>query len=328
MKSYLDNRSQFVQYNDFRSECLDVVCGVPQGSVLGPILFMLFINDFFECLDQNSCEIFMFADDIQILFFGQVHLLSETEALINDCLSKTESWMSENKLKINASKTKAMLFNSLGVTDLQLHLHLNNTQIEFVNKLKCLGVTIDNRLTFESHIHTLSSSINFTLKRLYSLNIQLPLNVRKTVANSLLVSRLLYGLEVYSGTIERHVAEIRRLFNRVVRFVYNIKLHESVSNSVIDFLNLSVENFIIFRLLLLFYKIFNQDSPKYLVDLFRFGRSTRSRQLVVPQINSSLFERSFQVRVIRCWNLLPNELKSFSSSTATFKRNLTECLNS
>jgi len=77
IKSYLENRSQYVQYNDFSSECLDVVCGVPQGSVLGPLLFMLFINDFFECLDQNSCEIFMFADDIQILFFGQIHTSSQ-----------------------------------------------------------------------------------------------------------------------------------------------------------------------------------------------------------------------------------------------------------
>jgi len=327
VKSYLDNRSQFVQCSDSRSECLDVVCGVPQGSVLGPILFMLFINDFFECLDENSCQIFMFADDIQILFFGQTHSLPETELLINDCLSRIESWMSENKLKINANKTKAMLFNSLGVLDLQLHLSLNNTQIEFVDKLKCLGVTIDNRLTFESHIHALSSSINFTLKRLYSLNVHLPLNVRKSVATSLLVSRLMYGIEVYSGTIDRHVAEIRRLFNRVVRFVFNIKLHESVSNAVIDFLNLSVDNFIISRLLLLFYNALYLDSPQYLVGLFEFGRSTRSPQLVVPRINSCLFERSFQIRVIRCWNFLPNELKQFSSSTATFKRKLTLYLN-
>jgi len=311
----------------FAHKCLDVVCGVPQGSVLGPILFVLFINDFFEHLDQNSCEVFMFADDIKILFFGQIHTSSDTEALINDCLSRTESWMSENKLKINANKTKAMLFNSLGVIDLQLNLFLNNTQIEFVSKMKCLGITLDNNLTFESHIHSLSTSINFTLKRLYSLNVHLPLNVKKNVAHSLLLSRLLYGLEVYSGTLERHVAEIRRLFNRVVRFVFNIKLRESVSGAVIDLLSLSVDNFITSRLLLLFYKLICQDSPQYLVSLFCFGRSTRNPQLVVPYINSSLFERSFQIRVIRCWNFLPSELKLFSSSLTTFKRDLIQYLN-
>ena len=199
--------------------------------------------------------------------------------------------MSENKLKINANKTKAMLFNSLGAIDLQFNLLLNNTQIEFVSKWKCLGIILDNKLTFEAHIQSLSTSINFTLKRLYSLNVHLPLCVRKTVAQSLLVSRLLYGLEVYSGTLERHTAEIRRLFNRVVRFVFNIKLRDSVSDAVIDFLNLSVDNFIKSRLLILFYKLICQDSPRYLVDLFCFGRSTRNTQLVVPYINSSLFER-------------------------------------
>ena len=151
--------------------------------------------------------------------------------------------------------------------------------------------------------------------------------MKKNVAHSLLLSRLLYGLEVYSGTLERHVAEIRRLFNRVVRFVFNIRLRESVSSYVIDFLNLSVDNFITSRLLLLFYKLICQNSPQYLINLFCFGRSTRNLQLVMPYINSSLFERSFQVRVIRHWNFLPNELKLFSSSLATFKKNLTQYLN-
>ena len=299
IKSYLEGRQQFVQYADCRSENRDIFCGVPQGSVIGPILFMLFINDFFEYMEQNNCEIFMFADDIQILFKGEMQSSQIIETYINDCLNQIEMWMSENRLEINATKTKAMLFKSSNTFNLNLNLYLNDTLIEFVPKMKCLGITIDEHLTFEPHIHALSSNINFILKRLYSLNLNLPLNIRKNVANSLLMSRLLYGLEVYSGTLQLHVDKIRRLFNRVVRFVYNIKIRDSVSDYVVQFIEVPVDKFIAFRLLFFFYKIMVLSTPNYLVNLFCFGRSDRNPQIIIPRINSTLFERSFQIRVAR-----------------------------
>lgn len=327
IKSYLDNRQQFVQYKDFRSETLNVECGVPQGSVIGPILFMLFINDFFECLDQSFCDTFIFADDIQILFKGQLCSFSSMETFINDCLRKIDVWMFENKLLVNVGKTKAMLFKSPRAQDLCLNLYMNNILVEFVSEMKCLGVIIDENLTFESHINALCSSINYTLIRLYSLNIYLPSNIRKTIANSLLMSRLLYAMEVYSSTTDGRLNKVRLLINRVARFVYNLKLSDHVSRYVVELVGLTTDNFIVTRLLLFFYRVMYLQAPGYLVELFSFSRSIRNPQLLISAINSSSFERSFEIRVARSWNSLPVALKCFSFTPMTFKRRLILYLN-
>jgi len=287
---------------------------------------MFYLNDFFEHLSQTNCKIFVFADDIQILFEGKSDSIDQTELQINDCLSRVQNWMTNNRLSINAGKTKAMLFKSPRAQDISLSLILNNTNIEFVSTMKCLGVIIDDKLNFEAHVNSICASTNFTLKRIYSLNIHLPFHVKKQLAHSLLLSRILYGLEVYTGTSRSQLTQVKQRFNRVIRFVYNVRLRDHVSEFVLRFFKISIESFIHLRLILFFYKTVQSQTPQYLCNLFNFSQSLRNQHIVIPRIFSVLHERSFVIRVARIWNQLPRELKSFSFSLNFFKNAITQWL--
>ena len=322
ISSYLTDRKQYVHCGDQVSQILDVSSGVPQGSVLGPILFMAYVNDFVSCLNTSICKPYIFADDMQILFFGNLSTIASDEALINQCLRNVQSWTESNALQLNSSKTKAMLFTSQRSPLFTINLYLQNEAIEFVPKLKCLGITLDNRLTFESHINNLHCNINFTLHRLYSLNLYVPLQVRLKIAHALLLSKLMYGLEVFSGTLSTHLNDIKILFNRVARYVYNIPPYEHISEHTKQLLGCPVDQFIKFRVLFFFYKTIFTQTPVSLAQQFRFTRILRNQQICIPWIDSCLFERSFHVRVARFWNMFPTEYRNSSVTPSIFKRRL------
>lgn len=321
--SYLSGRRQFVHCNDSNSECLAVTSGVPQGSVIGPLLFMLYMNDFFTVLRGFECDAFVFADDIQLLFSGHLQLIDVFEYDINLLLSNISAWMNNSSLSINSAKTKAMLFKPHN-SEVDLSIMINGEHIEFVEVIKCLGVLIDKNLEFSRHINGLSCKINFTLRRLYSLNLYLPLSIRKRIAHSLLMSNLLYCIEVYSGCSVDDFNRCNLLFNKIIRFVYKLRSRDHVSSNVLDFLGCDFKNFVRIRLLLFYHKVMLSNCPEYLRKDFILLNTERNPQLLFPIRNYIIHERSFHVRVARYWNYLPIHLRSFDQSLETFKCKLLE----
>lgn len=149
----------------------------------------------------------------------------------------------------------------------------------------------------------------------------LPQNVRKKLAFALLMSNISYCIEVVSGVSRDNFNKIQRLFNMVVRFVFGLKRFDHVSAHAVQFLGVPFELYVNQRLLLVLYKTIRYDSPELLRANFVFSRSTRNTQLLLPRFSSSIFERSFAVRVIRIWNHLPNYLRTFSFTVHMFKNN-------
>ncbi len=141
IKSYLQRRQQFVKLGDVCSQCLDIVCGVPQGSVLGPKLFIMYINDI--CRVSQVLKLVLFADDTNIFCSGEdlKKLLEE----ISKELSKLKVWFDRNKLSLNLNKTKMMLFGNYRI-NIQVQIQVDGVQIERVNENKFLGVIIDEKI--------------------------------------------------------------------------------------------------------------------------------------------------------------------------------------
>lgn len=265
------------------------------------------------------CKPFIFADDVQLLLSGGRQFLDVLEAGANFCLANISSWMVENRLRINLTKTKYITF---GNTDYNFNIHLNGARLHLVDHMRCLGVIIDDKLDFGRHIDTLTVKIIYTLRRLYNSNIYLPICIKRNVAFALLMSQIGYCLEVISGTISTNFGKLERAFNMIVRFVFNVKVREHITTFAIKFLGCTFRNFVNVRLLFFFYKIILSSTPPNLRSTFMFSRSTRNVQILIPRISTSIFERSFYIRVARLWNNLPSNLRVFIYSIYVFKKKL------
>ena len=150
----IKNLKQFVTIGLVASEQKSVTCGVPQGSVLGPLPFLLYINDFNKT--SSVLDLHLFADDSN-LFHSHTENLQSLELTINNELCKVHEWLCANRLLLNTDKTKFVLFQTAQkhLTN-NISLHINNKQIEQTNSMKYLGVLIDSQLNWKDHILNMS----------------------------------------------------------------------------------------------------------------------------------------------------------------------------
>lgn len=194
--------------------------------------------------------------------------------------------------------------------------------MQFVDHHRCLGVIIDNKLSFRNHIDILSGRIWGSLRKIYNAQIFLPQHVKRRLVYATLMSQITYGLEVISGTAGYLLNRIKRLVNAIVRFVYNVRRRDHISPYVKRFLGYSFDNFVLFRNLLMLHKLIKNGKPVALYNSFQLSPRLRNPHFIYPRIFKALFSKSFLVRVIGYWNSLPLELRIFTQSNNVFRLKL------
>ena len=159
-KNYLTNRTQYVAFNDCTSDPQNIICGVPKGSILGPLLFIFYVNDI--TYTSNILDFILFADDTTILYSHKD--INSKVNMVNKELQEVNNWFKANKLSINASKTNFMILGTPHMTSTkareELNVILDNTALERVQFTKFLGVLIDECLTWKNHINCISKTIS------------------------------------------------------------------------------------------------------------------------------------------------------------------------
>ena len=216
LNNYLTNRNQYVIADDHSSGMRLITCGVPQGSVLGPVLFLLYINDI--CNVSNLLKFVLFADDTNI--FCSSTSLHDLQDTINRELDKLFVWFSVNRLSLNLGKTNYMLFRSRP-PDNELALKINNVVLPRVAATKFLGIIIDDKLSWKPHIQSVKSKLSSVLSIMYKASKLINTTGMYILYCSLFHPYLSYCNEIWGNTYTSNVKCLFTLQKKAIRLICN-----------------------------------------------------------------------------------------------------------
>ena len=217
-RNYLSERKQFVFFDNTKSNFRNVTCGVPQGSILGPILFLIYINDIVNV--SNLLSPILFADDSNVFLAGKDP--NDMINIMNIELEKLLTWLKANKLSLNVKKTHFMFFcPPHKKAKFSNNLTIQGQVIDKVNETKFLGVMVDDKLSWASHINYISKKISKGIGILCKARKFLPKSCLITLYYSFVYPYLNYCLEVWGKATENIVSKISKLQKRAIRIITN-----------------------------------------------------------------------------------------------------------
>ena len=251
LHSYLQNRLQFVSINNVKSNLEPVTCGVPQGSILGPLLFLLYINDLPVSLKTMPR---LFADDTALLIHESS--FSKMESLANSELSNISKWMIANRLTLHPNKTYALNVSPFfrNRTTPELALSLDNVKIKNPSVTKYLGILLDNNLSFKPQIARLESKMSRSVGVIAKLRYYLPSYTLLNLYFALVHSNLLYGLLVWGSTYKSYLTKLKKLQNKALKIITNSCPRERVTPLYHKLKILKLDDLYLFELAKLMYQ--------------------------------------------------------------------------
>ena len=304
-KSYLSARSQVVGVNGTKSVAATLDCGVPQGSVLGPILFTIYTSSLGTLLHQNQIEYHLYADDSQLYLSCKVHDLDNTVKRMESCLSLVQSWMSHHYLKMNNDKTEVLLISSKQMARKVVvpSLQIGNEIICPTPSAKCIGVIIDSHVSMETHISSVCKAAYFHLRNISQLKRYLDQESLECVVHAFITTKLDYANSLLCGLPSAQISRLQAIQNTAARLLTGTRKHDHITPVLHSLHWLPVHQRIKFKTLVQVYKVVNNLAPRYLCDLLtpyapsRNLRSSQQNLLKVPFTNSNLVKtRAFSIR--------------------------------
>ena len=323
LHSYLSNRKQFTTYNGFTSSIKEINCGVPQGSILGPLLFLLYINDL--AYVSKSLFTIMYADDTNCFISGKD--LTEISNTLNVELSKLVTWLKANKLSLNITKTHYMVFAPKRLPLFPINIKIDGCAISQVTFCKFLGVIIDDSLSWCQHI-------NFTKKKMAKV-IGILYNTRKKLSHShlcmlyraLINPYLFYCNIIWSSSSAISLEPLIKLQKQAIRCIFFLRKY---SSTAIAFEKLKAMNILQIRIYLIgifMYKFHHHLLPGVFNDFFVYNyqihsRLTRqSRHLHPPRFKSNLSKNFLKYEGVILWNRIFMNIDT-TCTLYTFKKHL------
>jgi Reverse transcriptase (RNA-dependent DNA polymerase) len=321
-RSYLQGRTQLVSFKNQRSSPLHLQNGVPQGSVLGPLLFSLYINNLPQVLIHSKHH--LFADDFQIYCHSSVKDLPLAVSRMNSDLEKINIWAKNHCLQINPIKTQAIiigyprLLSQIRPSNLP-QLSLDTTPIKFVKKVKYLGITINERLTWTDQVNETCGRVFRALHSLRRLKASLPRTIRKLLVQSLILPYLDYCDAIYTDITDDLSSRLDRALNACIRFIFDLRKDDHVTEYYRALSWFRAKDRRHSHLLRLVHSLIRNRNPPYLSEGFQFlnNSSTRSElTLLTPLHRTTAYNKSFVVSGCRAWNALPVDIRRLDGERA------------
>ena len=317
-ESYLSNRSQCVEIDSCQSSFLPISCGVPQGSILGPLLFLVYVNDMKLSI---NCILSLYADDSALLFSHKDPLTISNR--LSTELSNCKRWLVDNRLSLHMGKTECLLFGSQRKLKRVSNFSVSceGTVVQRVFQAKYLGVVLDASLSGTVHATKVLKSCTGRLSFLYRNASLLDEKTRKLLCASLIQPYIDYCCSSwFSGLGVRLQSRFCALQQKMVRFIHSSHPMQHVDLSDLRALSwLSIPDRVNFFKLTHLFKIRHDLAPSYLTSQFTSVSSVHSHQTRGSVLNYHLSKSlskaptSFCFSASKLWNELPNEIKSIDS---------------
>ena len=311
-QSYLTDRSQFVTYDGIESKVLPIKYGVPQGSILGPLLFIIYMNDLFNV--SNFLFTILYADDTCVVLGGKS--LETLITLMNQELHLLYIWLQSNKLTLNCQKTYYMIFHRarLKLQSTTIDLQMGDCNLNKANKLKYLGVIIDDTISWVHHITYIKNKISKGIGIMSKASKYLKRKSLLTLYYSYIYPYMIYCIEAWGNASNCHLDQLYIIQKKVIRLIsftnYDIPSAVTFKNLEILPLNKLVYN----RIGIMMYKYSNNLLPPAINDLYVSNNdvhkySTRQKHLLyVNKSNINVYAKSFGNVSVRVWNALQSKI--------------------
>ncbi len=315
--SYLHDRTQCTVFEGHISSPRKVTCGVPQGSILGPLLFILYLNDLPSVLMNST--ITMYADDTAIYY--ESNDMSELEVMLQEDMNLIYNWLCVNKLSLNVAKSKSMVFSLRTHDSNSLNITVCGQVLEEVTQYKYLGIFLDKKLNFDFHIESICSGAKKKLALLGRTRKFVTKESSLLLYKTLLLPVLDYGDVLYGTASIASLAKVQRIQNSACRIVLfaDKRTHIVDLHRELNLLELHMRRK--FHLDTLVFKCMHNLAPRYLCNLLESlnqitdvqTRALTQGNLKVPRTRTKTAEKSFSVRGPASWNSLSLILKECES---------------
>jgi hypothetical protein len=333
IRSFLTDRTQQVTYGGHTSSISRLGCGVPQGSVCGPLLFLLYTAGLFSLVSSHGLRAHSYADDTQVYISAPATEASSTIQRFVQCVEDINNWMARNRLKMNSDKTQLIWFGTgQQLRKITIHeLRLLSDQLPFVTSVTNLGFHLDSGLTMSRHVDSVCRSGFFQLRQLRVVRSSLTPDCAKMLVHAFISSRLDYCNSLLFGVSSDQLRRLQSVQNAAARLISGTRKFDHISPVLCDLHWLPVAKRITYKLAMLVHKCLNGNAPSYLANVCvpvttlpgrRQLRSATTGQLFVPRTNTNVGGRGFSVCGPVTWNSLPAELRTSSLSADAFGRAL------
>ncbi len=324
-KSFLMGRFQRTRIGSKTSEVITLEFGVPQGSVLGPVLFNIYIRSLYKTINNAGFCVQGYADDQQVY---KMFKPSEQVAVLNihivNCFKTIQKWMIDYCLQLNPGKTQIMLIapkNILKEVIIRGVLFHDATCVRFISSTKDLGIKIDEHLSFEPQVLSLKKDCFRLIRNVVRRRYLFSLEQMKLMVNAIIVCKLDYCNSLYFGISDYLLNQLQLIQNAAAKAIVGLYKYDHLGETLKELHWLPIRYRIKFKVLLLVFKCLNGMGPDYLCNMLKFANFNHFIHLVEPRTVSNFGDRSFHKVAPKLWNELPLDIKT-SASLESFKVSL------
>ena len=331
--SYLTDRTHYVSQSNHCSAFAPIHSGVPHGSVLGPMLFTMYIKHLSAIIDSHSMIHHSFADDLQLQLSAPPDRKSELLHSIQSCMGDVKPCSTANMLKVNDSKTELMLVTSKRskhLHNLPTSITMGNAQIPFKQSVKNLGFILDCHLTMNAHVSNIARTCYFELRRLASIRRFLTCTATATLVSTFVLSRIDYCNSLLFGSTHVVTSQLQRIQNYAARVILRLPMSSSITIHLKSLHWLPVKVRSTYKISCLCYHCHSSTAPSYVTDMLHRNplhtRNTRSSSYNMPLLNrpahskATLGDHSFSVASSSVWYSIPNDFRCAPSPSSSKSR--------